>query len=150
MLDHVFENAWRRVKDVVPYKKAWEPDWKPKKGYTSGAVSGRSAPKLEIGQIVKTEVKTPSPFRLIIIGTPFGNVVLFDHPTGQGTKITAPVIIQKLYGRNRDIRDKETEFYTGFFLGDKPKPNIGERLHSVFGGATKDIRFDVLASMNIF
>lgn len=56
--------------------------WASATGYYDNAVDGGDHPRLAAGQVVRALSPLPNDRRLIIVGTCFGNVVLFERFTG--------------------------------------------------------------------
>jgi hypothetical protein len=67
-----FEKAFKKAKTIT-----YNPKWENGTGYFSNAVSGEDAPHLEEGEVVSTFDTIGRD--MIIIGTVFGNVVIFQR-----------------------------------------------------------------------
>lgn len=80
-----------RVMDAIvaifneQYEKAREVEfsghWLTTSSYYDGAMEGEHAPQLDIGEIVRSISPAPNSRKLLIIGTPFGNVVVQQRYT---------------------------------------------------------------------
>ena len=70
----LFQKVFSNTKtETIPFN----PKWSNGTGYFDHAVEGEEAPVLAPGCIVKTA--TPSGRKILIIGTPIGNVVIFQR-----------------------------------------------------------------------
>lgn len=69
----VFSSAYVAIDTVLEYNTSWENGT----GYLDHVVEGKHAPKLVAGAITKT--MAPDGRRIIVIGTRFGNVAVFDR-----------------------------------------------------------------------
>lgn len=115
--------------DILPFN----PLWSNGTGYFDNAVDGRHAPALAEGRVV-TSVQTTengTGRRLIMIGTCYGNVVLFDRYNGEGSVIVynVPQALEQLFmGSMCSGAQSEDQLLT--LLGNKFYDNVGERLRN--------------------
>lgn len=72
--------AFAKIEVMIEYN----PKWANGTGYFDHAVKGEHAPKLQPGEMVKAEVPAPNLRRIIIVGTRFGNVVVFERFSPDG------------------------------------------------------------------
>lgn len=92
-----FAEIYEGVKETVPFN----PKWANGTGYYDHAVKGEEAPALQPGDIVKTMSEGDNRRRIVIIGTPMGNLVMFDRYTDGARGIVvknAPEDLCKLVG----------------------------------------------------
>lgn len=73
------QQYWAKAFDKVPTTVEYNPKWANGTGYFDHAVKGEHAPKLEVGEMVKCETPAPNLRQMIIVGTRFGNVVVFER-----------------------------------------------------------------------
>lgn len=73
----VFNEAFNAIEEVLEFNPKWANDT----GYLDNAVDGEDAPRLEEGEVAKFIDGYGR--RAIIIGTFYGNVVVFDRYKGQ-------------------------------------------------------------------
>ena len=79
----------------IPYSK----DWENGTGYFDGAVFGEDAPVIPAGELVKS-VSTGGR-KIVMVGTRFGNIVLFERYTDEENNVVVtnqPQEIEKLFG----------------------------------------------------
>jgi hypothetical protein len=69
----VFSTAFSSIEEEIPYKNEWENGT----GYLDHVVEGKHAPMMPAGAIAKS--MAPDGRRIIIVGTRFGNVAVFDR-----------------------------------------------------------------------
>lgn len=60
----------------------FNPEWANGTDYYDGAVLGEDAPKVAVGEMVASRSPEPNNRRIIIVGTPLGNLVVFERYTG--------------------------------------------------------------------
>ena len=71
------QQMFEHVIDAITETIHLNPDWLNGTGYWDGAVSGPDAPQLEVGKLAKTTDEFGR--RAFFIGTPDGNIVLFER-----------------------------------------------------------------------
>lgn len=77
-VNKVFTAAFNGCTKELPFDRAWSNGT----GYFDHAVKGEHAPKLGIGEIVKSV--SPGGRRVMMVGTRLGNIVVFDRFAKQG------------------------------------------------------------------
>jgi hypothetical protein len=79
----------------VAYESAEKIDfnanWNNGTGYYDHAVDGEHAPKLALGQVVATKSPAKNNRRIILVGTPFGNAVMFERYSDDDSVLTRNV-----------------------------------------------------------
>ena len=113
-----FERAQR-----IPYDQKWENH----KGYFSNAVIGEAAPVIEHGEVVSSISETGR--RIIIIGTRFGNVVIFDRYANNEVGIfvsNATMFVRMTFGFPSGVIDTQTMYNMASY-----SHNIGRKIESV-------------------
>lgn len=127
-----FTYAYDGLSAVIPFN----PKWANGTGYYDNAVDGDEAPKLEVGQIVKCFTPAPNNRRMILIGTQFGNVVLFDRFTDADKGIVvhnAPDEVKDLVGGMSSNLSEETIYHlVGNVHQGASGNNIGFKIKKVF------------------
>lgn len=128
-----FMDIYNHIKKAVPFNECW----KDVGAYYDYALRGEHAPILEVGEMAKCVVNDKS--RLVFVGTPFGNGVVFEcyseiwqSPTGL-LFCNMPLALQKL--RYDDENKKTLLGYSipmrailGGKIDNEVIPNIGEFL----------------------
>lgn len=76
----IFSKAFETIENEIPFNEKWENGT----GYLDHVTKGQYAPFLAPGTMVKS--MTPNGRRIIIIGTRFGNVAVFDRYIKQTTE----------------------------------------------------------------
>lgn len=116
--------------DAIPTFIVYDSKWSTGDGYFDYAVHGEHAPILRTGQIVKT-MSSMCQRRLILIGTPFGNIVLFDRYSTarrKGVLGNVPEVVWKIYGLSGVISEATLKLLLGSIVDKVPYDNIGHRL----------------------
>ena len=123
----IFQQVFRETKSEVPF----DPSWANGTGYLDGAVNYPLSP----GEMAKTTDNYDR--RVILIGTRFGTVVVFDRYRGQTDG--------GVYASNRPHSTTIDALMTGnaiggwemaCVLGDK-FPNIGETIEKIYAEMTQ-------------
>lgn len=127
-MSEVFNTAFNTLSStgsVIPFNPAWANGT----GYFDHAVDGKHAPTLAPGQIAaSTQAEGPGQGRrLILIGTGFGNVVLFTRYSGS----TGPIV----YNIPRDI---EILFAGMLYQGAQSESQLDLLLGSIGGNGFHD------------
>ena len=68
-----FSEIFNKIDKQIPFKSSWCQN----SAYYDYALQGKDAPILEPGELAKCKANEKS--RLVFIGTPFGNVVVFER-----------------------------------------------------------------------
>lgn len=108
----------------IPFR----PEWANGTGYFDRAVRGSAAPHLEPGQLARCV--SPENRRLLLIGTPIGNIVVFDRYTANEGGIfvaNMPRAVEHLLLQSNSIDDDGMVR----LLGVIPSDNIGFRLRTL-------------------
>lgn len=107
--------------EPMPYN----PDWANGTGYCNGAIRGEHAPKLAIGQIVAAQSPMPNDRKIVIVGTPLGNVAVFQRYSGGDSDVyvfnstsTFNTYFGSRFGRPLTADDME------YLVGDPAYPSI--------------------------
>ena len=141
-----FYYAFNETQTIVPYDKRWENGT----GYLDHAVRGIDAPALIPGSIVKTT--TSGGRKVLLIGTRFGNAVIFERYTNPAIGTAVPTYTEIIVG---NVPHEIAELYLGsaigtnlarddvtlFMLLGDPKsasnnPNVGMRIETLFATST--------------
>lgn len=104
---------------------AFSPEWENGTGYFDHAVRGSTAPRLEPGQMAKCMSNNNR--RLVFVGTPIGNVVVFDRYSGGEDGIfvaNMPRVLEQMLLQPNNL---DTAAMVRL-LGVIPSDNIGKRL----------------------
>lgn len=145
--------VWELIYDNPAFVKCdipFDPEWNNGTGYFNGAVKA-DIPQLEVGEIGRSRSPTPNNRRLLIVKTPFGNVVLFERFTPTEEK---PIGLPITFNMPEEVRVSEMLGTEGAMdveqltsaLGDNLRQNIGARLAhfmriAKYGRGTKRLRF---------
>jgi hypothetical protein len=126
-----FNNAFANARPVT-----FNPLWANGTGYFDHAVEGAYAPTLNAGEAVSATC--PAGRRMILIGTPKGNVVLFKRYTDESSNryaINASSALRVLFGENLDSASLNND-RLAFILGTPEyahsSDNLGHRLAQVY------------------
>lgn len=118
-----FSDAYARAEETQ-----YCPEWANGTGYMDHAVRGSHAPHLLPGQVVRA--MSSDNRRLLLIGTPIGNVIVFDRYSNGEDKVFVANMPRKLEhlllrpsALNRDAMV--------CLLGVTPGQNIGHRLQAL-------------------
>ena len=139
MFNSSFVSAFANTNTTIDFNSAWENGT----GYYDHAMRGKHAPVLVPGEMVKTV--SPSGRRILIIGTRFGNAVIFDRYTDTNSKVVVgniPSQIEELFlGSAIGGNIAQDDVTLVMLLGD-PKfaasiPNIGQRIENMFASWDK-------------
>lgn len=80
-----FMKSWNKIQGTIEFNPKWMNDT----DYLDHAVKGEHAPKMHPGQMMKSQFPD-SNRHIILIGTNFGNVVVFERfPDGNGDVIVS-------------------------------------------------------------
>ena len=132
-----FNKAFDHAKKIE-YKSEWANGT----GYYNGAVLGDDAPKLAIGEIVCAHSPMPNDRKLVIVGTPLGNVVVFQRYSGgeHGTYVSNATMTFNRHIGNRLNRPLSENDIT-YLLGDGEFPtlykNVGVSLTALLKAVEK-------------
>lgn len=116
----------------------FQESWNNGTGYFDGAV--RADLGLEPGQMTSSWTGEVNNRRLLIVGTRFGNVVVFERYTAKGEDrcdkfcINAPYEIKALFGAQLGTALTDDAFQ--MVLGSAGFGNIGKRLEEAFSAET--------------
>lgn len=125
--DLIYNNA-EMVKCDIPFN----PKWANGTGYFNGAVKA-DLPELKIGEIGRSRAPLPDNRRLLLVKTPFGNVVLFERYTPKtDADVGVPIVlnmpdavrISEMIGTEGALNARRLADVTG----DSVIANVGERL----------------------
>lgn len=110
--------------------------WANGTGYYNGAVAGPDAPKLEVGQMVAANSPTPNDRKIIIIGTPLGNLVVFQrYSGGEGDThvFNSSIVFNKHVGARmgKPLTADDMDYVMGDHRYPEICPNIGEKLQDL-------------------
>lgn len=118
-----FSDAYGRAEEIQ-----YCPEWANGTGYYDHAVRGSHAPHLLPGQLVRAY--STNNRRLLLIGTPIGNVIIFDRYSGGQDNIfvaNMPREVEHLLLQSNSISDDGMVR----LLGVIPSDNIGYRLKTL-------------------
>lgn len=124
-----FDGVYAKVSTEVVY----DPQWENGTGYFDGAVKARLG--IRAGEVAKAT--DPKGRRIVLVGTPFGNAVVFDRkPSGEFQVKNLPKVIEYLIGYSEVMFDGSIVTLEGmYFLYGNPDTflkagdgNIGTRL----------------------
>lgn len=125
----VFQNVYNHPTALsIDYNSNWANGT----GYFDHAVKGDNAPIVGIGCVVKSI--TPDDRKIIIIGTRFGNAVLFDRytPPEQIIACNLPRELQFVWNSQRIQTVDELNIFVFNSDGDENMDNIGKMLEMLF------------------
>ena len=125
--------------NAVQKEVEYNPKWENGTGYLDHAVKGDHAPELLCGEMAKS-VSTKGR-RIVLIGTRFGNIVLFDRysdPESKAVVSNMPnqittLLRGSLVGTNLSTDDVTLPLLLGDPTNQRFNPNIGARIEQVFG-----------------
>lgn len=125
LVGQIFCKIWARLQQVD-----FNPSWSSDGNCFDNAVVGQEAPKLEVGQMVAAHTDVPEDRMLIIIGTPLGNVVVFERYTaGQldAFAINCTREFHRFVGRhlNRPLTADDMDHLLGDYTAMQVDKNIG-------------------------
>jgi hypothetical protein len=134
--EKTMSNEFTRAFDGIEATVEFNPKWTNGTGYYNKAVDGDQAPSLTVGQIVKCATPAPNNRRMILIGTQFGNVVLFDRFTNAERGVVvhnAPDEVKTLVGgMSSDLSDGTIRHLVGDVYRGTSHNNIGYKIKKVF------------------
>lgn len=123
----------------IPYNAKWENGT----GYFDNAVYGKDAPVISAGELVKS-ISTGGR-KIILIGTRFGNIVLFERYTDPESDVVVtnqPQEIEKLFGSlilngNCSMSTKGIAHLTGLNFDENSdycykNQNVGQLVENLF------------------
>lgn len=125
-----FSDIFNKINKQIPFKS----DWCENSAYYDYALQGKDAPVLENGELAKCRANEKS--RLVFIGTPFGNIVVFERHC-QSWESSSGLLFCNMPDEIRELRcdDKNHKTMLGYtvlmetILGNihaaEPIPNIG-------------------------
>lgn len=125
-----FKNAYDKVQETLVY----DPVWSSLRTGFDFAVYRDKTPKLSYGSLVKTMSNEGQ--RLILIGTRFGNVVVYERfSPGKGVLPELGLNCTKYLRKGGWVRNNEPNLEDLKFLlgveGDSCMPNIGLRIEEL-------------------
>lgn len=126
----LFGSMYDSIKDSVPYAMEWSNGT----GGQSNAVIGEHAPTVAPGKIIKS---ASAARRMIIIGTYYGNVVVYDRFNYERTSVLKNYVVYDAPEELSTILDLcdpsgtlTEELYQDFFGSDRE--NIGQWLKNIY------------------
>lgn len=116
-----FREAFESAADIE-----FNPKWANGTGYYDHAVKGPNAPKLEIGEIRRCVSTAPNNRKILLVGTFFGNVVVFQRFTDREDVIVSnmPYVIETVTGCRSSLNEDKLFLLVGDF-------NIGMRVNKL-------------------
>ena len=115
----VFNTAYAAAK-VLPFNPAWNNGT----GYFNGAVIGDAAPKLAIGEMACSMTVSDEPRKLIIIGTPVGNVAVFQRYSNRDDIFTVNTTTTFHSLFNGLMSNPLSPDHMNFMVGDPAYPSV--------------------------
>ena len=137
-----FYTAFSQVTASIPFNENFNNGT----GYLDNCQEGEHAPIVAPGQIVKTE--TLKGRKILIVGTRFGNAVIFERYTNAIAEDTNVIVgnlpkeVEQLYLGSAVGTNLAQDNITLFLLLGEPKyasihPNVGERIENLFAAPAK-------------
>jgi len=122
-----FNKAYAAAKPVP-----FNPVWNNGTGYFNGAVKGEAAPKLAVGEVACSMTLSDEPRKLIIIGTPVGNVVVFQRYSNRDDIYTVNTTSTFTSLFSGLMSNPLTPDHMSFMVGDPEyasiAPNVGQHI----------------------
>ena len=113
-------------------KIAYDPNWANGTGYYDYAVTGEHAPHLEEGEVVACTSPSPNNRKIVIIGTVFGNVVVFERYTDGASGVFVSNVPDEVKALFRVLlRGSIEDDMMIELVGDITVKNIGKKLQDL-------------------
>lgn len=133
----VFAAQYSAMKEVP-----FNPKWAFGGGYFDGAAMGDEAPLLKAGETVRSQCTKGR--KIIIVGTPLGNIVAFQRYTDSdhvyAANTTDAMYRKSGYQLSGALNVDNLEYIFGYRVdAQNVLPNIGQRLQAVIDELAEDI-----------